>query len=51
MSTVIVPTPIPSTTTRPLYKILLKKDAKRRQENREASLAKNKALVKPFSFH
>jgi hypothetical protein len=51
LSTVIVPTPIPATTKKPLYKILLKKDAKRRQENREASLAKNKALVKPFSFH
>jgi hypothetical protein len=29
----------------------LRKEAKRRQRNREASMAKNKAQSKPFSFH
>lgn len=47
----ITPTEIPMTTKRPLYKLLLKKVDQRRQKNREASLAKNKALSKPFSFH
>ena len=34
-----------------MYKGLLKKDAIRRKKNKEASLAKNKALCKPFSFN
>lgn len=51
LDTRIVPTNIPSTTLRPLYKLLLKKDAQRRQKNKEASLAKNKAMCQPFSFN
>ena len=42
---------MPATSAKPLYRLLLKKDAMRRQKNREASLAKNKALAQPFSFH
>lgn len=34
-----------------MYQLLLKRDANRRQQRREASLAKNKAKAQPFSFH
>ena len=47
----IKPTEIPKSTTQPLYQYFLRKEAKRRQRNREASMAKNKAQSKPFSFH
>ena len=42
---------IPKTTTQPLYQHILKKDAQRRQMNKEASMAKTKASQKPFSFY
>lgn len=43
--------PIPKTTTQPLYGKILAKDAARRQKAKEASLARNRTLAKPFSFH
>jgi len=42
--------PIPATTKKPLYKLLLTKQAQRRERNKEESVARNKALSKPFSF-
>ena len=42
---------IPRTTSQPLYQKILRKDAERRQSNKEKSIAKTKALEKPFSFH
>ena len=51
LDTRVKPTDIPMSTIKPLYKILLKKDAKRRIKNREASMAENKAKARPFSFH
>ena len=51
MNTQPKPTPIPKKTLEPQYEKLQIQDKKRRQKNREASLAKNKALAQPFSFH
>lgn len=45
------PTRIPKSTSQPLYSKLLKKEAHRRQEAKEASLAKNRTLARPFTFH
>jgi hypothetical protein len=42
---------IPKTTTLPLYQKILNKEAKRREKNKEASIAKTKANARPFSFH
>ena len=42
---------IPKSTSQPLYKKILKEDEKRRIANKEKSIAKTKALEKPFSFH
>lgn len=44
LSTKIKPTEPPRTSTQKLYKIILRREAQRRQKNREASLARNKAL-------
>lgn len=42
LSTVIKPSEIPQTTSKPLYKKILAKDAMRRQKAKEASLARNR---------
>ena len=51
LKTRIKPTPIPETTTKNIYEHLLEKDKIRRRKSKEESLAKNKAMSKPFSFH
>jgi hypothetical protein len=38
-------------TSQPLYTKILARDALRRQKAKEASLARNRTLAKPFSFH
>ena len=35
----------------PLYQKILAKEAKRREKNKEASIAKTKANARPFTFH
>jgi len=42
---------IPKTTTQPLYNKILKQEEERRLKNKEACLAKTKAIEKPFSFY
>jgi len=42
---------IPKTTSQPLYSKILKREEERRIKNHEASMAKTKAIEKPFSFH
>lgn len=42
---------IPKSTSLPKYAKILKKEAERRQKNKEASMAKTKATEAPFSFH
>ena len=42
---------IPKSTSQPLYQKILQKDEERRIANKEKSIAKTKALEKPFSFH
>ena len=51
LQTKIKPTEPPRSSTQKLYKIILRREAQRRQKNREASLARNKALSQPFTFY
>jgi len=42
---------VPRSTTEPLYQKILMQDSMRRELNKESSMAKTKAIEKPFTFY